>query len=202
MFGVKKNSCYPLTVVILFGITASFLLASPAFAAGGHETADRSADLLDLLYRTINFALLVIILFWALKRANIKAFFAARRENIKRRLDDLKKGKEDAEKGYSEIEKRLKSFEEERHRILEQFKQEGLAEKERIIGEAQGRVKQIIEQAELTIQHEIQAARDRLKEEMVGLAAKRAQEIISKEMTEKDQDLLVDDFIERVGKIH
>jgi len=41
-----------------------------------------------------------------------------------------------------------------------------------------------------------------LKEEMVGLAAKRAQEILSTEMTDKDQDLLVDDFIERVGKIH
>ena len=61
---------------------------------------------------------------------------------------------------------------------------------------------QIIEQSELTIQQEIQAARDRLKHEVVELAAQKAREIIEKEMDEKDQDNLVNEFIERVGKIH
>ncbi|MBW1804999.1 MAG: ATP synthase F0 subunit B, partial [Deltaproteobacteria bacterium] len=49
---------------------------------------------------------------------------------------------------------------------------------------------------------EIQSARDRLKQEMVDIAAQRAQEIIAEEMDEKDQDNLVNEFIERVGKIH
>ncbi|MBU2499055.1 MAG: ATP synthase F0 subunit B [Proteobacteria bacterium] len=203
MFGVKKNLAHSLMMVVLFFTAATFFSpSSTAFAAGGHEAADRSGDLFDLLYRFINFALLVIILIWALKKAGLKAFFSARREDIKRRLDDLRKGKEEAQKGCHEIEERLKAFEEERRQILEEFRKEGLAEKERIIGEAKERVKQIIDQSELTIQQEIQAARDRLKEEMVDLAAKKAQEIISREMTDKDQDLLVDDFIERVGKIH
>jgi len=203
MSSLKKNASYPPFGFALFAAAAFFVLATAALGAeGGHESVDRSGDLLDLLYRFINFALLVVILFWALKKANLKAFFAARREDIRRRLEDLREGKEDAEKGYQEMEARLKAFQEERGRILEQFKKEGLAEKERIVGEARERVKQIVEQAELTIRQEIQTARDRLKEEMVVLAANRAQEIISKEMTDTDQDLLVDDFIERVGKIH
>ncbi|GAG38310.1 unnamed protein product, partial [marine sediment metagenome] len=61
---------------------------------------------------------------------------------------------------------------------------------------------QIIEQAELTIQREIQSARDRLKQEVVDLAAQKAQEIIAKKLTEEDQDRLVNEFIERVDKIH
>lgn len=193
---------YLLTLSFLFSITAALFFAEPVIGAGGHEAADRSGDLYDLLYRFVNFSLLVIILIWALKKAGLKAFFSARREDIKRRLEDLRKGKEEAQKGCGEMEERLKAFEEERRRILDEFREAGLAEKERIIGEAKERVKQIIEQAELTMQQEIRAARDRLKEEMVDLAANKAKEIISREMTEKDQDLLVDDFIERVGKIH
>jgi F-type H+-transporting ATPase subunit b len=183
-------------------VIAFFLLCGASFAAGGHEGADRSGDLVDLLYRAINFALLAIILFWALKKVGIKDFFSARSEEIRQRLDDLKKGKEEAENRYQEMEKKLREFGDEKEEIIEQFKREGLAEKEKIIAEAKERVQQIIEQAELTIQQEMGAARDRLKEEVVGLATEKAQEIISKEITDKDQEQLVDEFIERVGKTH
>ena len=179
-----------------------FLFYGMALASGGQEGGDRSGDLWDLFFRFINFALLVIILIWALKKADVKSFFSARIEEIRQRLHNLKKGKEEAENRYRELESKLKEFEEERKGIIEQFKNEGLAEKEKIIAEARERVKQIIEQAELTIQQEIQSARDRLKQDVTGLAAQRAEEIISKELTEKDQDRLVNEFIERVGKIH
>ncbi|MGD2124611.1 MAG: F0F1 ATP synthase subunit B [Desulfobacteraceae bacterium] len=190
------------SVFIIFPVIAFFLLCGASFAAGGHEGADRSGDLVDLLYRAINFALLAIILFWALKKVGIKDFFSARSEEIRQRLDDLKKGKEEAENRYQEMEKKLREFGDEKEEIIEQFKREGLAEKEKIIAEAKERVQQIIEQAELTIQQEMGAARDRLKEEVVGLATEKAQEIISKEITDKDQEQLVDEFIERVGKTH
>jgi len=190
----------PFFVVILSIIC--FLLYGTAFAAGGGEGGDRSGDLLDLLYRFINFALLVIILFWALKKAGIKDYFSARTQEIKQRLDELKKGKDEAETRFKEMEKRLGEFEEKKKDIIQQLRAEGLAEKEKVIAEAKARVKQIIEQAELTIQQEIQAASDRLKQEVADLATKKAEEIIAKEMTDTDQDRLVDEFIEKVGKIH
>jgi len=179
-----------------------FLFYGMALASEGQEGGDRSGDLWDLFFRFINFALLVIILIWALKKTDIKNFFSARIEEIRQRLNNLKKGKEEAENRYRELESKLKKFEEERKGIIEQFKNEGLAEKEKIIAEARERVKQIIEQAELTIQQEIQSARNRLKQDVVDLAAQKAEEIISKELTEEDQDRLVNEFIERVGKIH
>ena len=85
----------------------------------GHQAQDRSADLKDLLYRFINFALLVIILIWALKKAHVKDFFIARTKEIQQRLEDLKREKEDAEGKYREVEQKLRAFEEERRRILE-----------------------------------------------------------------------------------
>ena len=189
--------------VILFCFllaTFSLFFYSPVLAAGGG--ADRSADLRDLLYRFINFALLVIILVWALKKADVKSLFSKRIDDIREKLETLKKDKEEAEEKYQVIDKKLKAFEKERIEILEQYKKEGEAEKERIIAEANLRVQQIIEQSEATIQQEIQAAKDKLKQEVVNLSAQKAQEIIAREMKDEDQDRLVQDFIERVGKIH
>jgi F-type H+-transporting ATPase subunit b len=184
-------------------VAACVFFCGLAAAAGDQAHGqDRSGDLKDLLYRFINFALLVIILFVVLKKVGIRQFFVSRTEEIKKKLEELRSGKEEAERKYRDLEKRLQEFEGRKQEILDQFKAEGLAEKEKIVNEAQSRVKQILEQAEATVQQEIQAARDRLKGEVLTLATRQAEEIITREMTAKDQDRLVDDFIERVGKGH
>ena len=170
-------------------------------AESGHG-ADRRGDLLDLLYRFINFALLIIILFVAIKKSGLKDSLTGRIAEIKQNLEDLSKEKEAAEGKYQDIEKKLREFEEKKREIIEQFQKEGLAEKEKIIAEAKQRAKQIVDQAELTIEQEMQSAKDRLRKEVTALASQKAQEIIAKEMTDEDQDRLVNDFIERVGKIH
>ena len=176
--------------------------ANEESAAGeGHE-GDRRGDLLDLLYRFINFALLVIILFIVIRKTPLKDFLSVRSEEIRKRLEDLRHEKEEAENKYLDIEKQLKDFKNKRKGIIDQFRKEGLIEKEKIIFEAKERVQQIINQSEITIQQEIQTARERLKKQVVDLAALKAQEIITKEIDEKDQDQLVSDFLERVGKIH
>lgn len=189
-------------VLMVTLIAGCMLLCGIALAAEPAHGQDRSADLRDLLYRFINFTLLVIILFVVLRKVGIKQFFVSRTEAIKKKLEELKAGKEEAERKYRELETRLREFEGKKQEIFEQFKAEGIAEKERIVNEARMRVDQILEQAEATIQQEVQAARDRLKGDVLALATMHAEEIIAREMTEKDQDRLVDDFIERVGKGH
>jgi F-type H+-transporting ATPase subunit b len=180
---------------------ATVLLASFALASEGGG-ADRSGDLLDLLYRWINFALMVIILVVVLRKVPIKEYFSSRIQRIQKELEDLKTQKESAQRKAQELESKLKTFEGERKEILEQYRAEGLAEKERILAEARDRAKQILGQAEVSIQYEMQTAKQKLKEEVVALAAQRAEEIIAREMTDKDQDRLVNDFIEKLGKTH
>lgn len=179
--------------------SATVLLSSVALAAGG---GDRSADLLDLLYRFINFALLVIILFIVLRKVPLKEYFSSRIEGIKKELEDLKRQREAAEAKAQDLESKLKAFEVERKDILAQYRVDGLAEKERILAEARVRAKQILEQAEVTIRHEMQTAKEKLKQEIVALAAQRAEEIIAREMTDSDQDRLVSEFIDKLGKTH
>ena len=199
MTGIGKVMIKVVAAGMAFGVH-SVLFLGPALAAGGG--ADRSGDLLDLLYRFINFALLVIILYVVLKKAGIKGLFAARGQEIEKRLEALKQGKEEAEKKYRDLEQQIREFEKSRQGIVDQFRAEGLAEKQRIIAEADARVTQILEQAQATMVREVESAKERLKQELMGLAAQQAEEILGKQMTEKDQDRLVDEFIERVGKTH
>lgn len=188
-------ACSILGVILYFGL---------AFAAegSGHEAAQGGGEMKDFLSRSINFALLLVVLFIAIRKTAIKDFFAGRREEIRKRFEELKTGKETAERRSAELEQKLKAFEVEKKEILEQFKADGLAEKERIIKEAQERAAQMIAQAELTIQREFQGARNRLQAELVDIAAQKAQEIIVEEMKEKDQDRLVREFIEKVEKLN
>jgi len=57
-------------------------------------------------------------------------------------------------------------------------------------------------QADATIEREIQAARDKLRQDLVDIAADRAQDIVAKNITDSDQEHLVKEFIERVEKLH
>ena len=192
--------------VLIAGLTliSIFILCGLGFASegGGHGGTDESRRLWDLGARFLNFALLVIILFVVIRKTGVKDFFSARREEISKKFEDLKEERDTAESRYRELEAELKAFETKKKEIIQQFEAEGIAEKERIIAEAEERAKQILEQAGLTIQREIQAARDRLTGEMVEAAAQQAQVIIEKEIKGSDQDQLVNEFIERVENLH
>jgi len=200
MFFNRKNKSRVLTVVMTFIVL--LLVCGMAYASGGGGDHGGPDKMTDLIYRAVNFSLLVIILFVVVKKTPIKDFFANRIEEIKNNFEDLNKEKELAEKRYQELEQKLKDFEASRQEIIDQYKAEGETEKDKIIAEAEQRATQILAQAELTIQREIQAAGDMLKQEVLDNAAMKAQEILTKEMKESDQDHLVDEFIKNVEKLH
>ena len=201
-----------LFIFLFFSVfcTATFSSEPTAHSSGegtvaeesaGHS-ADRSGDLWDLLYRFINFALMVIILFFVVRKTSLKDFFRNKSEDIRQRIETLEKEKKEAEDRYKEMEKQLRSLESMEQEIIEQYRKEGLIEKEKIIAEAKERVDGIIEQSELTIKQEIQSAKNRLRREVMEVAAQKAGEIISREISEDDQDNLINEFIEGVGKVH
>lgn len=193
-----------IALTIGLALLALFLIYGLGFGSegGGSGGVHDSGRLLDLGYRFLNFILLVIILFIVAKKSGIKDFFSRRREDIGKKFEDLKKERDAAKGRYHELENELKAFETKKEEIIGQFRNEGIAEKERIIAEAENRAKQMLKQTDLTIQREIETAKERLRAEMVEIAAQRAQQIIEKQIKDSDQDQLVNEFIERVEKLH
>jgi len=169
---------------------------------GEGHSADRSADIKDLGYRFMSFAALVIILIIVFKKAKILDYFSTRSEEIQKKFEDLKRDKDEAERKYKEVEEQLRNFEARKNDIIEQYRLEGMTEKDRIISEAKERVKQIIAQSEITIEQEIESARNQLKQDIIDIASQRAQDILVKEINEKDQENMVVEFVEKVGKVN
>jgi len=186
-------------------LIALFFLCGVAVCAGGGEHGaahEGDGRLVNLGARAINFALMVLILYLVLRKSPVKDFFSRRTEEIKQKFEELKREKDSAESRYAELERKLEEFEVKKKEIIEQYKAEGAAEKEKIIEEATKRAKQILEQADLTIQRELQTAKNILQRELLDLAARKAEEIIAKEIKDSDQDKLVNEFIDRVEKLH
>lgn len=203
---LSRRSNIRMMRIAAFVLLSSSLIWGLGLAAEGEDNGGGHGQdnkrLWDLGYRFLNFALLVLILFVVIRKTAVKDFFSARREEIRKKFEDLKRERDAAEKRYRELEKELKAFEVKKQEIIAQFEAEGAAESEKIIAEAKARARQILEQTDLTIRREIQAAKDRLRMEMVEVAAQKAKEIIQKEIKDSDQDQLVEEFIERVEKLH
>ena len=201
LFSGRTTRCAFLVVCLL---TSMFFVCGLAFAAegGGHGGAHDSERLWDLGYRFLNFALLVIILFVVVRKTAIKDFFSDRREQIRIKFEELKGERRAAESRSQELEKKLKELEKEKKEIIGRCKAEGIAEKEKIVAEAEERAAQILAQADLAIGREIRAARDRLVQEVVDIASKRAEEMIVNEVQDSDQDQFVDEFVKRVENLH
>ncbi|RLC27363.1 MAG: hypothetical protein DRH56_02855 [Deltaproteobacteria bacterium] len=180
------------------------LLCGVAFASGGGEHAAEHANgqMFDLLKRVINFALMVIVLVVVIKKTDVAGFFRSRIEEIKKRFEGLNAEKDATRRRFEELERKLKEFEEKKREMIEQFRADGEAEKERIISDARERARQILEQATQAIEREMKAARDRLMREVVDAAALKAQELIAAGIRDSDQDHLVDEFIQKVEKLH
>jgi len=171
-----------------------------------HEAADEEEHgggaIKDLIARIINFILMVIILAYGIKKGGFVQSLKERMIRIRERMEGLKKEKEEREAQFRDIESKLREFEKEKEKILEEFRKEGEQEKERIIREAQEKAKRIVESARISVSQEMEAAKQQLRAEIMDLAAKEAEKILSKVITEKDQENLIDEFIQKVEKLH
>ncbi|HOP39557.1 MAG TPA: ATP synthase F0 subunit B [Geobacteraceae bacterium] len=193
----KRLNCLNLVTasVLLLGIV---LAASSGFASETAHHVDTAAQLKDFLYRLFNFALLAGILIWAMKKADVKGLLAARREEVAKVLRDAEEIREEAERKLAEYTEKLEKANREIDDIRAAIKQEGEAEKARIIAEAKDAAERIRQQAEVSANQEIQQARVRLQAETARLAVQLAQSTLKQSVTQDDQDRFVDEYLKKV----
>jgi len=195
------TASFPLKTALIAGaVTGLCVFFAPVvLAAGG---LDPDGEVRDLMYRILNFGVLLIILIFAARKFKLKDFFTSRSEGIKSRLATLQQQKEEAEKRCGELEAALAGFQSERDEIIRKFRAEGEAERDRIIADATEKAHQILAQADMTIRRELKNTEDRLRSELAGSVEAMARELIAETMTDKDQEFLVDEFIKRVERLH
>jgi F-type H+-transporting ATPase subunit b len=179
--------------------------AAVGFAQEAHEGAhhvDSAAQMKDFMWRCLDFAALVIIAVWAIKKADVKGSLAARRTGIERTLKEAVEAKEAAEKKFQEYSTRLDQANKEIEVISANMKKEGELEKERIIAEANEAAARIKAQAETAAAQEVLKARGELRAEAAKLAVELAEQKITKNIVKGDQDKLVGEYISKVVTLH
>lgn len=154
----------------------------------------------DLLWRCLNFAVLLIVLIKVLSKP-IANGLRARQQSIKEQFTDLEERKSEADSAYQTYEEKLESIDQEIKDIIQSAVAQGEAEKERIIEEANRAAEDIKRQAEMAIQHELAEAKLKLREEVANQAVIMAEELISKNLQEADQVKLIEDYLAKVGTV-
>ena len=188
-----------LFLLALMGIS-SLVYASSAAPTGPTFWGLPTAKWWDLLWRTLNFAVLLIVLIKVLAKP-IANGLHARQQSIKEQFTDLEERKAEADNAYKTYEEKLASIDQEISDIIQSAIAQGEAEKERIISDANRAAEDIKRQAEMAIQHELAEAKLKLREEVANQAVVMAEELINKNLHDADQVKLIEDSLAKVGTL-
>lgn len=166
--------------------------------AAAHGGSLSKEKLMDLFWRVLNFAVLVVILvkFGAKPIAN---GLSGRQKAVTEEIQGLEARRDAAEASYKEFTAKLASVEKDIDGIVEKAVAQAEIEKAKIIENAEKAAADIQRQAEMAIQNEITVARRNLKNEIADGAAVMAEELIVKNLTDADQEKIIEDYLSKVG---
>ena len=179
------------------------LAASSGYASegGGGHHADSSAQMKDFGWRVLNFAVLIGIVIWAVKKANVSGTLAARQEQIEKDLQDARQGRSAAEAKLAEYRGKLEQAAREIDELHAAIIREGEQEKERIIAEALKASEKIKAQAAQAAEQEVLKARSELQVEAARLAVEIATGKLTGAIQKADHDRFVGEYLDKVVTI-
>ena len=148
-------------------------------------------------YRVMNFAVLAIALFLLLRKPVSQAL-SSRIKGISDNLDELEALKEEAEKRLAQCNEILYTLDKEAEKIISEYIKQGNEAKDKILKEAEAASEKLKAQALKNIEHEFERARSKLEAEIFEKAIGKAEELIKNKITVEDQNLLVNEYLDKV----
>lgn len=182
---------------ILFSTIFLLLSFITAYASGGGEGGHEGAAWGEFFWKTLDFVILVGFLYWLLA-AKIKEFFVGRRADIKESLEKTAQQKVDAEEKFREYSEKIDKASAEIDGIFEMIKSQGVAEKQKIVEDAQKAAAKMKEDTQARIEQELKKASDQLRVEAVQLSVQMAEEILKRNITAQDHEAMVKDYMDKV----
>ena len=186
--------------VIVLGVLFVLLLLSMgvgnALGASGGEGGAKGWVATDT-WRVMNFVVLLVALIFILRKP-ISQALSSRIKNIREQLESLEAQKAEAEKQLAQYNEKLSQLDSEAEKIVEGYIKQGNEAKAKILKEAEATAEKLQVQARRNIEHEFGKARQELQREIVEKSLVKAEETLKKAITAKDQDQLVDEYLDKV----
>ncbi|MDO9067855.1 MAG: ATP synthase F0 subunit B [Deltaproteobacteria bacterium] len=197
MLSVRTNKI----ALSLICITSIMIFAGIGFASEAAGGAHSGAQMKDFMWRVINFAVLVGILWYAIRKADVRGSLSARQAEIEKSLKDAEAGRDAAELKLREYSVRLDQASKEIDEMHAAIVREGELEKVRIIAEATSAAEKIVAQAALSAEQETVKARAELRAEAARLAVEIATGKLAGAIQKKDHDRFVGEYLDKVVQI-
>jgi len=149
-----------------------------------------------LLALGLNFAIIVIVAFWA-GRKSIPGVLRRRGESIQRALEEARKASQEANKRLADIESRLRQMDVEIGRMQASTEKEAEGEEARIMQAAEDEIQKVVQAAEQEITAAAKLARRELSAHTADLAIALARKQIH--VDSSTDQVLVRDFAAKLG---
>ena len=160
-----------------------------------------SESWLSWVFKIFNFAVLVAIL---VKYAGkpLKNYLQKRSADVREKLDEADRLFKEADALKNEYQARLAKLDGEIEAFKKSVQEDTEKEKNKIIAEATEFARRIKEQASITYQQEIREMTSKIKEEIAKLTMERAEKLIVEKYNAKDDEQMVDEFIQKLRSLN
>jgi F-type H+-transporting ATPase subunit b len=175
--------------------------------AAGHEVEGEHAEeahgssLAALLWPTVNFAILVGVL-WYFFKAPFAGYLQERHTSVRRDLVEAASVKAAAAAQLAEIDRKLQALPAEIAALRARGAEEIAAEEQRIAALAAAERDRLLEQTRREIDLQLRLAKRELVEHTADLAVQLAGSRIQQQITSADQERLVDRYLDQVKRPH
>jgi len=140
--------------------------------------------------------LILVVIYFAYKP--VKKLLKKRADYIESNITDSEKNKVIAEQNVKQSNDMILASKKEASTIIEKANKEALKQRVDLVEETKGEIKQMKEDAELDIERSRQETLQAVHEEMVSVALAASREILKREVNEKDDAKLAEDFIKKL----
>jgi F-type H+-transporting ATPase subunit b len=160
-----------------------------------------SESWLSWVFKIFNFAVLVAIL---VKYAGkpLKNYLQKRSADVREKLDEADRLFKEADALKNEYQARLAKLDGEIEAFKKSVQEDTEKEKNKIIAEATEFARRIKEQASITYQQEIREMTSKIKAEIAKLTMERAEKLIVEKYNAKDDERMVDEFIQKLRSLN
>ena len=173
-------------------------IAAAVYASEGGHGAEEYTFMGDWLPRIINFAIIVGLLFYFLRKP-VRDMFKNRTAEIAKAMEESKAARERALAALAEMERKAREMDAETRTMIADAQVRGEKDKQALIEEGRKIVREIQEQVKIGADIEVQKAKADLATEASRLAVDLAEGKIKDTLTKQDHERIVKDYITSVG---
>ncbi|MDH3554640.1 MAG: ATP synthase F0 subunit B [Deltaproteobacteria bacterium] len=194
----NKRLCFLLVSVLVLALVGG--LALSAFAAEERQGTSSFKKTWMKIWEVLNFLILAFLVF-KLLRDPVKNFFQGRTEMLRQKIAEAEGASIEAERELKEVESRFEMLDEEIQRLQQTITEQGERGRDKIISDAEQTAEYMLEKAKFESEMMMREAKIRLRREVTNEAVRLAEESIKKEIGKKDQERLVDEYLQDLKQV-